>query len=116
MQTIQNSSLVGLMFLAIGYASFPQYRPIERTSSAGALADSTIVLPFYWNAICPLRWIGTITIHTYGTIYSAHQQVEDELQKTGCMKGANGAIRIQHGTYSHDKDGLVTYLLFCYPN
>ncbi|NID13573.1 hypothetical protein [Fibrivirga algicola] len=105
-----------MLYLTIGCASFPQYRPIERTPSAGTPADSTGVTVFLLERDLPsaMERIGTITIHTFGSIYSVHQQVEDELQKTGRLKGANGAIRIQHGTYDHDKDGLVTYLLFRY--
>ncbi|ADB42727.1 hypothetical protein [Spirosoma linguale] len=105
-----------LLFLITGCASFPQYRPIQSTINSGASADSAVVTVFLLERDLPARMerIGTVTIHTFGSLYSTHQRVEDELQKLGRQKGATGAYRIQHGTYDHDKDGLITYLLFRY--
>jgi hypothetical protein len=105
-----------LLYVIIGCASFPQYRPIQDTANSGASVDSALVTIFLLERDLPTRMerIGTVTIHTFGSIYSTHQRVEDELQKLGRQKGATGAYRIQHGTYDHDKDGLITYLLFRY--
>ncbi|GAB2562255.1 hypothetical protein GCM10027085_62470 [Spirosoma aerophilum] len=100
----------------MGCASFPQYRPIQDATNSGASVDSALVTIFLLERDLPARMerIGTVTIHTFGSIYSTHQRVEDELQKLGRQKGATGAYRIHHGTYDHDKDGLITYLLFRY--
>ncbi|XAZ82153.1 hypothetical protein A6C57_27885 (plasmid) [Fibrella sp. ES10-3-2-2] len=105
-----------LLFVMVGCAPFPQYRPITPPVSTMAPTDSAGVTIFLLERDLPATMdrLGTITIHTYGSIFSIHQKVEDELQKIGRQKNANGAYRIGHGTYDHDKDGLVTYLLFRY--
>lgn len=98
-------------------ASFPQYRPIAPPVRTVVPADSASVTIFLLERDLPVTMdrLGTVTIHTYGSIFGIHRKVEDELQTIGRQKGANGAYRIGHGTYDHDKDGLVTYLLFRYP-
>lgn len=120
MKKILNYCCLATLFsMTAGCASFPQYRPIQRpTSGSAALGDSATVTVFLLERDLPptMERIGTVTIHTFGSIFKIHQQVENELQKLGAQKGANGACRIGHGTYDHDKDGLVTYLLFRYPN
>lgn len=112
----KGSWLIPLLFLTLGCASFPQYRPITPPVSTAAVSDSVGVTIFLLERDLPATMdrLGTITIHTYGSIFGINQKVEDELQKIGRQKGANGAYRIGHGTYDHDKDGLVTYLLFRY--
>ncbi|MEZ0542741.1 hypothetical protein [Fibrella arboris] len=108
--------LATLLFLTAGCVSFSQYRPIQGTTSSGASTDSATVTIFLLERDIPttIERVGTVTIHTYGSIYSIHQRVETELQKLGREKGANGAYRVQHGTYDHEHDGIVSYLLFRY--
>lgn len=117
MKTVVSACLAtSLLYLIIGCASFPQYQPIQGTANSGASVDSARVTIFLLERDLPTRMdrIGTVTIHTFGSIYSTHQRVEAELQKLGREKGATGAYRIQHGTYDHERDGLITYLLFRY--
>jgi len=93
-----------------------QFQPIQQAATLNASADSAAVTIFLLERDLPatMERIGTVTIHTFGSIYSIHQRVEDELQKLGHEKGANGAYRVQHGTYDHEHDGIVSYLLFRY--
>ncbi len=114
----EGGRLALVLFLLAGCASFPQYRPLTPLVRTAAPADSAFVTIFLLERDLPATMdrLGTVTIHTYGSIFGIHQKVEDELQNVGRQKGANGAYRIGHGTYDHDNDGLVTYLLFRYTN
>lgn len=110
--TVIGLSLAGL----ISGCFTSQFRPITQTTSVKASADSVTIFLLERDLPPMMERLGTVTIHAYGSTLGIHQKVEDEIQKVGRQKGANGAFRVAHGTYDHDKDGLITYLLFRYTN
>ena len=105
-----------MLLLTVGCAT-SRFQPIQRTSSAATPGDSAIVTVFLLERDLPptFEQLGTVAISTGQYGLGTHQRVEDELQKTGREKGANGAIRIGHGTYSLERGGIASYLLFRYP-
>ena len=109
-------ALVIVLLLTAGCVT-SQFQPVQQTTNATASGDPATVTIFLLERDLPPTFerLGTVAIPTGQSYFGVHQRVEDELQKVGRQKGANGAIRIQHGTYEHNERGVVTYLLFRYP-
>ncbi|RCR66998.1 hypothetical protein [Larkinella punicea] len=117
MKILIRSYVFSLVHLTAGCTT-TQFQPIQRSAGVQESSDSVAVRIFLLERDLPATFdpLGTVAIHIYGSVFGIHPKVEAELQKVGRQKGANGAYRIGHGTYDHDKDGIVSYLLFRYPS
>ena len=108
--------LATLLVLTAGCVT-SQFQPIQNTKSAATPTDSATITVFLLERDLPSTFdrLGAVAIPTSQYALGTHQRVEDELQKMGREKGANGAIRIGHGTYNLDRGGIASCLLFRYP-
>lgn len=106
-------TLLSLMTSCVRTPFVPtQFQPMARLPSANT--DSVTVFLLERDLPPTFDRLGTLNIHTVGIGFGVHQSVENELQRIGRQKGANGAYRVLHGTYDHEHDGIVSYLLFRY--
>lgn len=112
---LTNCCLAILLLLTAGCVT-SQFQPIQNTTSATTPTDSATVTVFLLERDLPPTFdrLGTVAIRIE-TRDDIHQRVQDELQKVGREKGANGAIRVQHGTYENDGATIISYLLFRFP-
>ena len=92
--------LAALLLLTAGCVT-SRFQPIQNTTGATPPSDSAAVTVFLLERDLPPTFerLGTVAIPTSQYGLGTHQRVEDELRKMGREKGANGAIRIGHGTY-----------------
>ena len=110
-------ALTTLLVITAGCVT-SRFQPIQNTTSAITPTDSAAITVFLLERDLPPTFerLGTVAISAGQYGLGVHKQVEDELQKVGRQKGANGAIRIQHGTHELDRSiGIISYLLFRYP-
>lgn len=112
---LNHCCLVALLLLTVGCVT-SQFQPIQNTTSVITPGDSSPVTVFLLERDLPPTFerLGTVAIRIESRL-DTHKRVEEELQKIGREKSANGAIRVQHGTYELDGVPIVSYLLFRYP-
>lgn len=116
---LNNGCLATGLFLTAGCALTSQFQPIQRpTSGSATLGDSASVTVFLLERDLPPTFerLGPVAIPVSGVYAGVHKLVQDKRKKIGREQGANGAIRIGHGTYEIDKLVIVSYLLFRYAN
>lgn len=118
MKHVQNSAALLLLLLTAGFVT-SQFQPIQRVTDVTVTTpgDSATLTVFLLERDLPPTFdrLGTVAIRVNQANRNTHQQLLDELQRVGKQQGANGAYRLQHGTYELDRVGVVSYLLFRYP-
>lgn len=107
-------TLATLLFLTAGCVT-SQFQPIQNTTAIPPTDSATVTVFLLERDLPPtFERLGTVAVRIE-TRADTHERVQDELQRIGREKGANGVIRVQHGTYELDGVAIVSYLLFRYP-
>ena len=116
MKTVKSACVLGLLLWATAGCVRSQFQPIQQATTMNAPADSAAVTVFLLERDLPtsMERLGTIAVRVNQTTPNFHQILLGELQKVARQQGANGAYRLQHGTYELDRVGVVSYLLFRY--
>ena len=116
MKTLVSACVFALLLWGTAGCVTSQFQPMQQATTLSAPADLATVTVFLLERDLPPTFerLGTVAVRVNQTTPNFHQLLLEELQKVARQQGANGAYRLQHGTYELDRVGVVSYLLFRY--